>query len=64
MRFRAAFEPDAGKRDRGATRRNEIPPVVRSDGGSDLAVVPEINHRVCEGFECVLQPADVLEAQQ
>jgi hypothetical protein len=64
MPFRAAFEPDAGKRDRGATRRNEIPPVVRSGRGSDLAVVPEINHRVGEGLECVVQPADPLEAQQ
>ena len=47
-----------------APRRNEIPPVAGSGRGSDLAVVPEIDHRVGEGLECVVQPADALEAQQ
>ena len=28
------------------------------------AVVPEIDHRVGEGLECVVQPADALETQQ
>ena len=53
----------AGKRDRGGARRNEVPPVARSDRGSDLAVVPEIDHRVGKRLERVVQPADALEAQ-
>jgi transposase len=51
-------------RDRGRTRRNEIPPVARRSSGSDLAVVPEIDHRVGEGLERVVHPADAFEAQQ
>ena len=64
MPLLAVFGHDAGKRDRGAPRRNEIPPVADSGRGSDLAVVPEIDHRVGEGLERVVQPADALEAQQ
>jgi hypothetical protein len=51
-------------RDRGRTRRNEIQPVARRGSGSDLAVVPEIDHRVGEGLERVVHPADAFEAQQ
>ena len=66
MPFRAASGPDLNKRDRGTVRRNEIPPVVRrgSGCGSDLAVVPEIDHCVSEGLERVMHPADAFEAQQ
>ena len=66
MPFRAASGPDLNKRDRGTVRRNEIPPVVRrgSGCGSDLAVVPEIDHCVGEGLERVMHPADAFEAQQ
>jgi hypothetical protein len=58
------FGHEADKRDRGVARRTEIPPVADSSRRSDLAVVPEIDHRVGEGLECVVQPADTLEAQQ
>ena len=61
--IRAAFEPGTGKRDRGAPRRNEIPPVADSGRRSDLAVVPEIDHRIGERLERVMQPADALKAQ-
>jgi hypothetical protein len=44
-------------------RRNEIPSVAPSGRGSDLAVVPEIDHRVGEGLECVVQPANAFESQ-
>jgi hypothetical protein len=64
MPFRAVFGHDADKRDRGVARRTEIQPVADSSRRSDLAVVPEIDHRVGEGLECVVQPADALEAQQ
>jgi len=37
---------------------------VGNGRGSGLAVVPEIDHRVGEGLECVVHPADALEAQQ
>jgi len=29
-----------------------------------LAEMPEIDHRVCRGFQGMVQPADSLEAQQ
>ena len=54
----------AGKRDRGGARRNEIPPVASSGRGSDLAVVSEIDHRVGQGLERIVQPADAFKAQQ
>jgi hypothetical protein len=60
----AAFWHEAGKRDRGVPRRNEVPPVASSGRGPDLAGVPEIDHRVGEGLERVVHPADALEAQQ
>src|ERR1700735_1519986 len=63
MPCRAVFGHDAAKRDRGARRRNEIPPVAGSDRRSDLAVVPEIDHRIGERLERVMQPADALKAQ-
>ena len=62
MPCRAVFGHDAGKRDRGAGRRNEIPPVAGS--GRRSAVVPEIDHRIGERLERVVQPADALETQQ
>jgi hypothetical protein len=62
--IRALFGHDAGERDRGALRRNEILPVAGRGGGSGLAIVPEIDHRVCEGLERAVQPADTLKAQQ
>ena len=61
---RAVFGHGADKRDRGAPRRSEIQPAADSDGRSDLAVVPEFDHRAGEGLECVMPPADALEAQQ
>jgi hypothetical protein len=64
MPFRAVFGHDADKWDRGVARRTEIQPVADSSRRSDLAVVPEIDHRVGEGLECVVQPADTLETQQ
>jgi hypothetical protein len=64
MPLLAVFWHDAGKRDRGAPRRNEVPAVAGSGRGSDLAVVPEIDHRVREGLERVVHPADALKAQQ
>ena len=64
MPLLAIFWHDAGKRNRGAPCRNEIPPVAGRGRGSDLAVVPEIDHRVGEGLERVVHPADALEAQQ
>jgi hypothetical protein len=64
MPFRAAFEPGTGKQDRGATRRKEVPPMAGSDRGSDLAVVPKIDHHVGERLECVVRPADALETQK
>jgi hypothetical protein len=54
----------AGKLNRGVARRNEIQPMADSGRRSDLAVVPEIDHRVREGLECVVQPASTLETQQ
>jgi hypothetical protein len=49
-----------------AARRtgNEVPAVAGSGRGSDLAVVPEIDHRVGEGLERIVHPADALKAQQ
>jgi hypothetical protein len=64
MPFRAVLGHDAGRRDRGTRRRNEIPPVAGSGRGSDLAVVPEIDYRAGEGLERVVHPADALKAQQ
>jgi hypothetical protein len=64
MPFQAVFGHDADKWNRGAARRNEIQPAADSGRRSDLAVVPEIDHRAGEGLECVVQPADALEAQQ
>jgi hypothetical protein len=43
--------------------RNEISPVAGSSRGSDLAVVPEIDHRIGERLERVMQPTDALKAQ-
>src|ERR1700710_2446965 len=62
--IRALFGQDVGKRDRGARRRSEISAMACGGRGSGLAVVPEIDHRVGEGLERIVQPADALEAQQ
>src|ERR1700693_2762141 len=64
MPLLAVFWHDAGKRDRGTPRRNEILPVAGGGRGSDLAVVPEIDHRIGEGLERVVQPTDAFEAKQ
>jgi hypothetical protein len=63
MPLLAAFGMTRAKRDGGARRRNEIPPVAGGGRGSDLAVVPEVDHRICEGLERVVHPADALEAE-
>jgi hypothetical protein len=63
MRLLAVLGRDAGKRNRGAPRRNEIPSVAGGGRGSDLAVVPEIDHLVRQSLERVVHPADALEAQ-
>src|SRR5580692_11188616 len=62
--IRALFGNDAGERDRGARRRNEILPVAGGGRGSRLAVVPEIDHRIGESLERVVQPTDAFEAKQ
>src|ERR1700733_2792755 len=62
MPSRSVLGHYAGKRDRGAGHRNEIPPVADSGRRSDLAVVPEIDHRIGERLERVMQPADALKA--
>src|SRR3984957_6595309 len=42
----------------------KILPVAGGGRGSDLAVVPEIDHRIGEGLERVVQPTDAFEAKQ
>src|SRR3978361_2204481 len=48
-----------------ATRNAGMNSSVSDSGrGSGLAIVPEIDHRVGEGFDRVVEPSDALEAQQ
>ena len=63
MAFRAVFGHNVDKRDRGVAHRNENQPAADSGRRLDLAVVPEIDHRVGEGLERVVHPTDALKAQ-
>jgi hypothetical protein len=62
--FQVVFGMKRTSRIAARPRRNDFPPAAGSGRRSDLAVVPEIDHRLGEGLECVVQPADALEAQQ